>query len=51
MYKDEEQLEPPERILFDWPKDPMEEHADTCAPDEGKVLADTMVEEMSSNII
>ena len=50
LYKNDKQLEPPGRILFDWPKDPNEEHADAFVPDKGKVLADKMVEEMSSKV-
>jgi hypothetical protein len=48
-YEDDQTSEP-QRILFDWPKDPMEDHADTCIPEKGTVFADKMVEEMSARV-
>jgi hypothetical protein len=50
-YKDDDLSEPPERVLFDWPRNPMEDHADICIPDKGKVFADKMVEEMSARVM
>ena len=38
------------RHVIKWPKNPFDEHADTCIPDKGRVLADKMMNEMKAAV-